>query len=181
MSKASAILVCVRAPLRELPDPVRDILRQLVTEWIVGMDARMQKRWLRLWSLFANAAPGEGFQVYNAEARSGPFHRMHRKVLSRLFEIQDEYDDEDVVHDWFKFRCYFVTWTEGPITGRPIPTPRSTNFDECSEDEIREFHNRMVDKLHDPATQEHFWPHKTPAERVETVEFVLTRQPEEQS
>jgi hypothetical protein len=149
------------------------LLRNLITEWLVGMDARMQKRWLRLWKDLERAEPGEGFQLYRAEARSGPYHRMHRAMLTRLFEQQDEYDDEDAVHDWFKFKCYFVEWTEGPITGRPIPTPRSTNFDDCSEDEIREFHNRMVDKLHEPDTQAHFWPMKTLPERAETVEFIL--------
>jgi hypothetical protein len=174
--KASAILIYVKTPLRMLPDPIRDVLRQLPTEWIVGMDAKHHKRWLRLWRDFDRCEPGEAHQLYRAQERSGPYHRMHRKVLERLFESQDEYDEVDAVHDWFKFKCYFVKWEEGPITGRPIPQPRSTNFDECSEDEIREFHNRMIDRLYEPDTQEHFWPRKSPAERNATVEDVLHRQ-----
>ena len=37
---------------------------------------------------------------------------------------------------------------------QPYPIPKSTSFSECSEDEIRELHSRIVDLLHDPAGAE---------------------------
>jgi len=173
MSKSSSILICPTVQLNTLPDPVRDVLRQFFTEWVRGMDRKHDKRWRRFVRDLFHAEPGEGFQLYRAEERGGPFHRMHRAVLTRLFDQQELYQDEDLLHDWMKLRCWFVIWGEG-LRGKPIPTPRSTAFDVCSEDEIREFHTRFVDLLHKPWVQRRFWPHLDAARRKEMVDLVLT-------
>jgi hypothetical protein len=173
VSKASAILLCPTVPLNSLPDAERDVLRRFFTEHVRGMDRKNDKRWRRFVRDLFHAAPGEGFQLYRAEQRSGPYHRMHRAVLTRLFEAQELYTDEDLLHEWIKLKCWFVTWQESP-RGNPIPKPRSTNFDECSEDEIRELHAKMVALLHEPWVQRRFWPHLKPPQRQEMLETVLT-------
>lgn len=170
--KASAILVCPVVQLHTLPDPERDVLRRFFTEHVRGMDRKHDRRWRRFIRDLFNASPGEGFQLYRAEERGGPFHRMHRVVLTRLFDAQETFTDEDVLHDWLKVKCWFVRWEEGK------PVPRSTNFDECSEDEIREFHAKFKDLLQQPWVQRRFWPHIPAKQRHEMVEIVL-RKPEE--
>lgn len=165
--KASDILICPVVPLRHLPDAERDVLRRFFTEHVRGMDPRSHRRWVRFVRDLFNAQAGEGFQLYRAEQRGGPFHRMHRVVLSRLFASQERYTDEDVLHDWLKLKCWFVEWVDGK------PVPRSTNFDDCSEDEIREFHRKFVDLMHQPWVQKRFWPHVPAKARAEMVEIVL--------
>jgi hypothetical protein len=51
--------------------------------------------------------------------------------------------------------------------------PRSTAFDKCSEDDIREFHRRMVDLLHDAAIQRHLFPKVRSHDRQGMVDAVL--------
>jgi hypothetical protein len=165
--------------LRTLPDRDRDVLRAFFTEHVRGMDAKHDTRWRRFIRDLFNAEAGEGFQLYRAEERGGPYHRMHRAVLTRLFESQERYTDEDVLHDFLKLRCWFVTWEEGP-RGSPIPKPRSTSFDSCSEDDVREFHRKMVDQLHEPSIQRRFWPHLPAAQRHLMVEEVLRDPKKEQ-
>lgn len=172
MTKASPILICPTVPLRQLPDRDRDVLRTFFTEHVRGMDRQHDTRWRRFVRDLFNAEAGEGFQLYRAEERGGPYHRMHRAVLTRLFESQERYADPDVLHDWLKLKCWFVTWTEGP-RGSPIPKPRSTAFDVCSEDEIREFHTKMIALLHEPWVQRRFWAHLSARQRQEMVDSIL--------
>lgn len=174
MSRTSAILIAPRVQLQSLPDQDRDVLRAFFTEHVRGMDAKHHKRWVRFVRDLFNAAPGEGFQFYRVENRSGPYHRMHRAVLDRLLESQERYTNIDVLHDKLKLLCWFVEWVDGK------PKPRSTSFDDCSEDEIREFHTRMVDLLHAPHVSRHFWPHLPAAQRQEMVEHVLRNPKEDQ-
>lgn len=178
MTKPSPILIAPRVHLSALPDPERDVLRRFFCEHLRGMDSANDRRWRRLISQLFKAEPGEGFQLLRLEERSGPFHRRHRAVLERLFQSQERYQLIDALHDWLKLKTYFVTWGEGR-RGNPIPVPRSTSFEECSEDEIREFHGRMVDLLHDPAAQRYLWRHLPSAQRVDMVEHVLAEKEED--
>lgn len=175
--KASPILICPTVQLHSLPDLDRDVLRRFFCEHVRGMDAKHDKRLRRFVRDLFNAQPGEGFQIYRVEQRGGPFHRRHRVILTRLFNAQETFPDEDLLHDWLKLKCWFVEWEEGP-RGNPIPKPRSTAFDVCSEDEIREFHAKFVDLLQQPWAQRKLWPHVLPRQRAEMVEIVLTK-PEE--
>lgn len=169
----SPILFCPTLRLRELPGGERDVLRRLFGQYLRGMGRKNRVRLFRLARAVFYAEPGEGFQIYRVEERGGPFHNRHRAILERLFHSQEHFTDEDLLHDWIKLRCWFVTFGEGPIHGRPIPVPRSTRFDRCSEDEMREFHQKFEHLLHMPWVQRRFWPHLSPALRAEMVESVL--------
>jgi len=65
------MLIYPTARLMALPDPERD------------------KAWRRMWGQIMRADPGEGFQLFRLEERSGPFHRRHRVILERLFQAQE--------------------------------------------------------------------------------------------
>lgn len=168
MTTTSPIMICPTVPLGSLPDAERDVIRRFLTQHIRGMDAAHDKRWRRMWGDIMHAAPGEGFQLYRAEARGGPYHRMHRAVLTRLFESQEHFTNEDVLHDFVKLKCWFVEWLDGK------PVPRSTAFDKASEDEVREFHSRMEALLREPWFQRRLWGHLSPAMRSEMVEQILS-------
>lgn len=172
VTKAASILICPMVPLRQLPPGEQDVLRRFFCDHVRGMDAKHDKRWRRFIAQLWRAEPGEGFQLYREEERSGPFHRRHRVILERLFQAQERYRLIDPLHDWLKLKSYFVTWGEG-TRGQPIPVPRSTNFDDCSEDDMREFHARMVDLLHDPHVQRHLFPRVKTAQRQGMVDAVL--------
>lgn len=165
--KASSILICPVHAWRHMPDSLRDALRLVLTEWLRGMDTRSHRRLLRLARQIERAEAGEGFQLYRLEERSGPFHRRHRAVLEALFQAQERFPNIDALHDHLKLRTWFVTWKDGK------PTPRSTAFDKCDEDSMREFHSRMVDLLHSPGEQRILLPQVPAAMRHEFIEAVL--------
>ena len=174
MTKASPILLCPTVALRSLPDQERDVLRRFFTEHVRGMDRKNDTRWRRFVRDLFNAEPGEGFQLYRAEERAGPFHKMHRAVLTRLFESQDRFRHIDKLHDWVKVGGGFVTWAPGKDS-KPVAIPRSTSFECCSEDEMREAHAAMVDFLHTDFATRRLWPHLKAHARQEMLDSILER------
>lgn len=167
MSVASPILICPVVDLRALPDAERDVLRRLVTQYVVGADANHDKEWRRLWRDLIESAPGECQQLYRSEQRDGPFHRRHRAIVAAILANVEGFFNEDALHDQLKLWCWHVDWKEGK------PTPATTSFDGCSEARIRKFNRRLVDLLHQPWIQRRFWPHLKPPVRQQMVDLIL--------
>lgn len=172
MTKASAILITKTHPLDGISEKDRAALRQVLYGCIRGLDERNDRRWRWFLGRIWKAEPGEVFHLANVVNRSSPFHRRHRAILEKLFASQDRFRHIDALHDWLKIGAYFVTWTEGK-SGKPVPTPRSTSFDECSDDEMREAHMAMVDYLHTERAQRFLWRNLKPALRAGMVDSVL--------
>ena len=170
--KTSSILVCPMVPLRQIPANEVDVIRRFLFQNMRGLSERDDKRWRRLWGRFWAAEPGEGFQIMVAQERSGPFHRRHRALLEKLFASQERFRHIDALHDWMKVGAYWVTWEEGK-TGKPVAKPKSTDFESCSEDEMREAHTAMVDYLHTERAQRFLWKNIKPAMRADMLEAAL--------
>jgi len=170
LTTTSPIMICPTVPLGALPDAERDVLRRLVTQYLVGADADHDKEWRRLWRDLFGANPGECTQLYRAEARDSAFHRRHRAILANLLANVEGFTNEDALHDWLKLKCWHVDW----VNGKPVPA--TTSFDGCSEARMRKFNRRLVDLLQQPWVQRHFWPHIKPTQRAEMVELVLANQ-----
>ena len=172
MTKASPILFCPVDPLRQLPPAEVEVIRRFLFEHIRGMDRKHDKRWRRLWGRVWQAEPGEGFQVYSAEERSGPFHRRHRAILEQLFQGQERFRTIKGLHDWMKVGGGWVIWKPGK-DNKPVAIPRTTSFPETSEDEMREAHAAMVDFLHTDRAQRFLWRHLPYAKRQEMLDTLL--------
>jgi hypothetical protein len=179
VTRPASILICPTVQLNSLPDPERDVLRRFFTEHVRGMDRKHDRRFRRLVRDLFNAEPGEGFQLYRAEERGGPYHRMHRAVLTRLYESQERFRHIDKLHDWMKVGAGFVTWAPGK-DNKPVAIPRSTSFEACNEDEMREAHAAMVDFLHTDFATRRLWPHLKSAARQEMLDTLLA-DPKEQA
>lgn len=174
MTAASTILICPVVDLRQLPPGEVDVVRRFLFQHIQGMDRANHQRWCRMWGAVWNSEPGEGVQLLHKAERGGPFHRRHRVILQRLFDAQERFRNVDRLHDWLKVGAGFVEWNDGK------PKPRSTAFDACSEDEMREFHAAAIDFLRTERAQRFLWRHVKPKDRPEMLEAVLSRPEEDQ-
>jgi hypothetical protein len=180
VTKPSPIMICPKFPLAHLPMAEQDVLRRFFCEHVRGMSRADDKRWRRFIRQLWRAEPGEGFQLYRVEERSGPFHNRHRVILERLFQSQERFRHIDKLHDWLKLGAGFVTWAPGKDS-KPVAIPRSTSFPECSEDDMRQAHTEMVDYLHTERAQRFLWRHLKPDKRAEMLDSVLKRDTEQES
>lgn len=173
MTKPSDILICPVVPLRQLPPAEVDVIRRFLFQHIRGMDAQNDKRWRRLWGNVWQAEAGESFQLLSMEERGGPFHRRHRAILDKLFQNQDAFTNIERLHDFLKIGAGFVIWEPGK-DHKPVAIPRSTAFNVCDENEMREFHADMEEFLRTERAQRRLWRRVKPAARAEMVEAILS-------
>lgn len=172
MTKPTDMLICPIVPLRQMPEADKDIVRRFLFEHVKGMDSQSESRWRRLWGRMFSAEPGEGFQIAITEERVGSFHRRHRAILEALFSSQERFRHIDKLHDWLKLGGGFCTWEAGK-DHKPVAIPRSTSFDDCSENEMREFHKAAIDFLHEPRSQRFLWKHLKPNARQDMLDSIL--------
>lgn len=129
-------------------------LRQLLR----GIDEKHDKRWARVVKGWFELEDGEITTVDTRHPRSGPFHRFHMLVEMTVFQAQERFQHEEQFRNWLKVGAGHVDWVAGP-RGGVIPLPRSINYAELEEPEMREFHQNMMAFLRGPHAAPYLWKH----------------------
>lgn len=155
-----------------LSDDDKTVLRRFLFEHISGATDKDTKAWNRFVRAMDTAAQGEYFLVELTRKRDGVFHRKHMLLISRVFKAQERLDDFEAFRLWLKVGSGFVTWMPGP-KGGVFPVPRSINFNTCSEEDMREFHEGVVAFLRTEHAQKYLFPHVAPALAAEGIEAIL--------
>lgn len=135
-----------------------DAARRFLFGFIDGLGERGRKRWRRFVGALFRLEPGEMVDIFTRRPRSGPFHRRHMLIESRVFDAQERFDDFEAFRYWLKVGAGFVTWAAGP-KGGVVPIPKSISFDKAHEDEFREFHDNAIAFLRGPHAANYLWPH----------------------
>lgn len=172
MTKPASIMLVKRHPLDGFSEFERSIIRRFLFDCFSGLDEQNESRWRRLWSRFWRAEPGQVFQLDNLVERSRPFHGRHMAMEQRLYESQEYFFSLPALRAWLKTGAAFVTW-EADGKGGIVAVPRSTSYEKCSDDEMRELHEAMLSYLRTPSAQEKLWSHLAPARRAAMLESVL--------
>jgi hypothetical protein len=173
VSKASIIMVAPQVNLRALPLAERQVVSHFLFDCIRGLDAKHDKRWRRLWNRIWYSEPGEAAEIAALQPRSLVFHKRHMAIEQRLFDSQERWTNLDRFRDWLKTGAGFGHYEVAG--GRMRFIPASCAYEECSDDEMREFHTAMVEWLHSPYPQRRLWPHIPAAQRSAMLETVLAK------
>jgi hypothetical protein len=176
VSKATAILVKAHRPLRFLPPADLQALERIIFHWFSGLDAVHNKRWRLAWKrLFHATVPQPVWQLYDLADRSGPYHARHMAIEGRIFENQDGFLLREGFRKWLKTGAAFGHYEASG--GHLVFVPSSLSYDDCSDAEMREFHEDAMVYLRTPLALETLWPVVKPHQRIEMLEAAL-RPPE---
>lgn len=155
-----------------LSDEDKAVMRRFLFDHLSGATDKDTRAWSRFVRALDEAAQGEFFQLKIQRQRDGVFHRKHMGLISKVFKAQERVEDFDAFRLWLKVGSGFVHWMPGP-KGGVFPVPRSINFQTCSEDDMREFHERVVEFLRKPHAQHYLFPHVSPQVAEEGIEAIL--------
>lgn len=172
MTKASPILITKRASLAGMPEPQRATVRHVLMDAVGGLNSTHDSRWRRFVNKLLRAEPGEVFELVRVVERSGQFHRRHMALEQRLFDHQERWTALNAMRDWLKTGAGWVEWKPG-ARGGIVAVPRSTSYEQCSDDEMREVHEAMLAFLHTPHAMRFLWPHLDSQGRAAMLESVL--------
>ena len=173
--KGSNLLIAPMMDLKTIPETDRAVVRKFLFECIRGLDAKHDKRWRRLWGRIWKSEPGEATQLVSLVPRSRKFHARHMAIENRLFEAQDRFDLLEGLRNWLKTGAAFG---EYHLVGTRMKfVPSSLAYDQCSNDQMHEFHDNAIAYLHTPRAQRYLWRHLTPEKRAEMMDWVLAARP----
>ena len=177
MTRATSIMITPMVALRTVPPADRDAVRRFLFQNIRGLNTKHDKRWRRFWGRLWGAEAGEVFHIQLIIDRSGPFHRFHMKFEQILFDNQDRYVNQDHFRNWLKTGA---AWGDFQLVGERLKfIPRSLAYEECSDDEMREIHEDMVEFLRTDRAQRRLWPQLSHDQRSDMVETLLADHREE--
>lgn len=172
MTKPAAILICPQVELTKLPEHERAIVRRFLFDNIRGLDEQHDKRWRRFWGRIWNAGAGEVTHLEVVVDRSGPFHRRHMAMEQTLFDRQDQFRKLKDMRWWLKSGAGFGEF-KLLDNGRMKFIPYSTSYETCSDDEMKELHQDMVDYLRTPFALRRLWPQLKSDQREAMLESIL--------
>jgi hypothetical protein len=168
--KLSAVMVHLQRPIGTLDAHAADYLRWFLLEFIVGINPEHGRRWRRIVARWFNR--GGTWSFYPIAERDGRYHRMHMAVETRLFAHQDAFVQLKPFRIWLKTGACFGHFEACPAGGLTF-VPSSLSYEDCSDDEMREFHHDALEFLRSPYGLHRLWPAMTPQHRAETLEALL--------
>lgn len=165
-------IVLVKQTDARLSDEDQAVVRRFLFEHLSGATDKDVRGWNRFVRALNESGSGEFFSIKIQRQRDGAFHRKHMGLISKIFKAQERLDDFEAFRLWLKVGSGFVTWMPGP-KGGVFPVPRSINFNTCSEDDMREFHDGVVAFLRKPHAQKYLFPHVEPQLAEQGIESIL--------
>lgn len=157
-----------------LPEREADIVRRFLLQTIDGVTPRDQKAWRGFWRGVGDAGAGEYFTVTIKRRRNSRFHRLAMKVQTEVFKAQEQFEDFSIFRAWLKLGAGFVDLVPNP-DGELRAIPKSTSFDDCSEDEMRQFFQDACAFLRTTRAQKSLWPALSPAMAERGMQAVLRK------
>ena len=147
-------------------------VRRTLFELIDGLGEVDRRRWRRFWNVFLKAEPGEIALITTTNKRSGPFHRRHMLIETRVFDSQERIADFESFRSWLKIAAGFVDWMAGP-KGGVVPVPKSISYADCEEGEFRDFHERAMAFLRSDHAMAYLWPKLPAQQRCDAIDALL--------
>lgn len=151
-----------------------EAVRRFLFEYLDGCNERDKKAWRSFWRALADAGSGEYFTVSLKRRRSGPFHRLTMAVMQAVHKGQERFEDFRVFRAWVKLGAGFVEYLPD-LTGALQAHPKSQNFDDCSEEEVRQFFDDALAFLRTGVAHRTLWPHLSPEVAEQGMESILSQ------
>lgn len=165
-------ITLVRQEPVEISEDDRVTVRRVMFGIIDGLGERGKKKWRRFLNGLMSLEPGEMVDIKTHKARSGPFHRRHMLIETRVFEAQEKFEHFEQFRNWLKVGAGFCDWVPGP-RGAVMPVPKSIAFDKLEEGDMRQVHDDMIAFLRTEHAGRTLWRHLTPEARTEMLETTL--------
>lgn len=172
-------IVLVKQTDAQLSDEDRATVRRFLMENLSGATDKDTRAWNNFIRAMDAAGSGEFFTFKIERRRQGWYHRKHMALISAVFKSQERIADFEAFRLWVKIGSGFVDWMAGP-KGGVVPVPRSIAYANCSEEEMREFHEGCVAFLRTERAAHYLFPQAPVQLAMDGLSEILGRFEQEQ-
>lgn len=142
------------------------------TGHLAGLGEKNERAYNRFKRRVTEMEHGETIEFGVEFPRSPGFHKLYFVMLHSLFEIQEQFADEDHLRAWLTVGAGYCDLVPGP-RGRMVAMPKSIAFHRMDEVEFREYVSAVWAFLRTERAQQFLWPEAPPAVAAEGVERLL--------
>lgn len=167
-------IVLLKQTDQRLSEADAAIVRRFLFQSVDGCSEKDKKAWRGFWRSVAQSGSGEYFTVTIKRQRSGPFHRLVFVVMQAVFKGQEAFIDFRVFRSYLKMGAGFVDYIP-TADGELRAIPKSQSFDDCSEEEIRQFFDDMTAFLRTTRCQKNLWPALSAQVAEQGMETILSQ------
>lgn len=115
---------------------------------------------------------GETLSFSWKEPRSPKFHRLFFAMLGNLFDVQEQFADDNQLRSWLTVGAGYCDFVPGP-TGRMVALPRSIAWDKMDDGEFHGLCVAVWAFLRTEHALRFLWPPMTAQAAGEAVERLL--------
>lgn len=141
-------------------------------EHVIGLRPQDQRAWTRFQKKLVAMEAGELVTIQTRFPRNGRFHRLHFSMLGRLFDLQEAFDNDEIMRAWVYIGAGHVHWVPG-LDGTLTPVPKSVAYTEADDQEFREVHTNCVKFMRSSRAREQLWPHLDNSASAQMIELVI--------
>lgn len=167
-------IVIVKQTDARLSEKDAETVRKFLFQSIDGCNDKDRKAWRSFWRAIGTAGSGEFFTISLKRQRSGPFHRLVMLVLQTIHKSQERFEEFKIFRAWAKMGAGFVEYIPD-LNGKLNAHPKSQSFDDCSEEECRQFFDDMIAFMRTGTAHRTLWPHLSPQVAEQGMESILQR------
>ncbi len=124
---------------------------------LCGLGDADGRKFAKFQSAVHGMAVGDTMRFSFKLPRSGPFHRRHFSILTRVFDQQEQFVDAERFREWVQIGAGFCDIVPGP-KGKPVAMSRSIAWDALEEPEFAEHHAAVIAFLRSTYCTRFLWP-----------------------
>lgn len=165
-------IVFIKQTDAPLSDADRAAVLRFLFQYLDGCNDRDRKAWRTWWRSVADAPRGQYFTVSIKRQRHGAFHRLVFALMQAVAKSQDKFNDFRIFRQFVRLGAGFVDYVPN-ADGELIAIPKSQSFDDCSEEECRQFFDDMVAFFRTEQCHKVLWPHLSEKVAADGMENIL--------
>jgi hypothetical protein len=166
-------IVLVKQTSQQLTSEDAIVMRRFLFEYLDGSSDKDKKAWRGFCNSLNKAVYGQYFSIKLWRQRNSKFHRRHMKMESEIFKAQEKFEEFRIFRSWVKMGAGFVDYIPNR-DGEIVAIPKSINFDDCSEEDMRQFHEDSMKFYRSEYCVSTLWPNLSAQIGEECINALLS-------
>lgn len=122
-----------------------------------GITERFRRGYAKWRKLLSEMGPRDSVEFTFKVPRSGPYHRRFFSIVNRLFDMQEQFDDDEQFLQWLKVGAGYCDFVPGP-KGKMVALPKSISWASLDQAEFEPIAESIFAFMRTRHFSQFLWP-----------------------